>query len=272
MTDKYIHGSSETERKRLALMNSLINARCLAALELCRENLVLDMGAGTGLFTRLMAEHLPGTSRIVGVERDSEQVAAARQLPQVQDGCVVEFRVGDATDPPMTDSEKGQFDLAHTRFLLEHVPNPAAVVEAMVAAVKPGGRIVLADDDHDLMRFWPEPAGLMTAWEAYYRSYRQIGTDPLIGRKLAGLLYRAGARPSRITQLFYGACAGSEAFHGVVDNLIGVLEGARETVLSCGEISAGDYDTALDNFRRFREVPDAALWYVINWAEGRVPL
>jgi len=271
MTEKYIHGSSRTERNRLALMNSLINARCLGALELCREKLVLDMGAGTGLFTRLIAEHLPATSRVVGVERDPQQVEAARKLARQKGGCAVEFRIGDATDPPLTESEKGQFDLAHTRFLLEHVPEPAAVVRAMVAAVRPGGRIVLADDDHDLMRFWPEPAGLVAAWEAYYRSYRRIGTDPFVGRKLAGLLYRAGARPSRITQLFYGACAGSEPFHGVVDNLIGVLEGARETVLSCGEISAGDYDTALDNFRSFRELPDAALWYAINWAEGRVP-
>ncbi len=233
--------------------------------------LVLDMGAGTGLFTRLIAEQLPATSRVIGVERNPEQVEAALKLAQGEGGCAVDFRIGDATDPPLKAGEKGRFDLAHTRFLLEHVPDPAAVVRAMVAAVRPGGRIVLADDDHELMRFWPEPEGLMAAWEAYYRSYRQIGTDPLVGRKLAALLYQAGARPSRITQLFYGACAGSEAFHGVVDNLIGVLEGARGTVLAGGEISAAEYDAAMVNFRAFRGLPDAALWYVINWAEGRVP-
>lgn len=117
----------------------------------------------------------------------------------------------------------------------------------------------------------PELAGLAVAWKAYYRSYRQLGTDPFIGRKLAGLLYAAGARPSHITQVFYGACAGSEQFHGVVDNLLGVLEGARSKVLSSEEISAPDYDAALQSFRAFRELPDAALWYVINWAEGWVP-
>jgi len=271
MNERYIHGSSETERKRLALMNALINARCLEALDLGRESLVLDMGAGTGLFTRLIAEQLPPTSRVIGVERDPEQVEAALRLSQSKDSCAVEFRIGDATEPPLTEQEKGRFDLAHTRFLLEHVPDPAAVVGAMVAAVKPGGRIVLADDDHELMRFWPEPAGLMAAWQAYYRSYLRIGNDPLVGRKLAGLLCQAGARPQRITQLFYGACAGSADFHGVVDNLIGVLEGARESVLNCGEITAGDYDAALASFRKFRQLPDAALWYVINWAEGMVP-
>jgi SAM-dependent methyltransferase len=150
---------------------------------------------------------------VIGVERNPEQAEAALNLPEATGGCVVEFRIGDATDPPLNEGERGRFDLAHARFLLEHVPDPVAVVRAMVAAVKPGGRIVLADDDHDLMRFWPEPEGLMETWKAYYRSYRFVGTDPLIGRKLVGLLHDAGARPSWITQLFYGACAGSKRFH-----------------------------------------------------------
>lgn len=159
MNEKYIHGSSESERQRLALMNELINKRCLQALNLDDEELVLDMGAGTGLFTHLMAEHLPPMSRIIGVERNPEQVKAALRHPASTGACTVDFRTGDATDPPLQKREKGQFNLAHARFLLEHVPNPAAVVSAMVAAVKPGGRIVLADDDHELMRFWPEPEG-----------------------------------------------------------------------------------------------------------------
>ena len=33
MTENYIHGSSVTERQRLALMNELINERCLPSLE-----------------------------------------------------------------------------------------------------------------------------------------------------------------------------------------------------------------------------------------------
>ncbi len=272
MTKHYIHGSSAGERQRLALMNSLINDRCLEVLGLSDEKLVLDVGAGTGLFTHLMARHLPSGSCVVAVELDPEQVNAALQdtrgAPRT---CTIDFRIGNAADLPLERGEQGRFDLAHTRFLLEHVPKPLAVVRAMVAAVRPGGRVVLADDDHDIMRFWPEPPGLAAAWKAYYRSYVNKGNDPLVGRKLTSLLYAAGARPSFITQVFYGACAGSRDFFGVVDNLVRVLQGARNTVLAAGEISASDYDRAIENFIEFRGLPDAALWYVINWAEGRVP-
>jgi len=271
MSDHYIHGSSTTERQRLALMNTLINQRCVDALRLTEEELVLDVGAGTGQFTRMMAKQLPRQSLIIAVEHNPDQVEAALQLADSDsDHCVIDFRIGDAVQLPLEANEAGKVDLAHCRFLLEHVANPLEVVKAMVAVVKPGGRVILLDDDHELIRFWPEPEGLAAAWKAYYRSYHQLGNDPLIGRKLVRLLHQAGARPSRIDQLFYGACSGSASFRGIVDNLLGVLEGARGVVLAAAEISAADYDTALENFRAFAELPDAALWYVINWAEGIV--
>ena len=141
----------------------------------------------------------------------------------------------------------------------------------MVDALRSGGRIVLADDDHELMRFWPEPEGVMDAWRAYYSSYQTLGTDPLIGRKLVSLLHGAGARPVSNTQVFYGACAGSAVFSGIIENIIGVLESARSTVISAQLMAESDYDQAITNLRGFLNVPDAAVWYGINWAEGKKP-
>jgi hypothetical protein len=154
--------------------------------------------------------------------------------------------------------------------LLEHVADPGAVVRAMVSAVRPGGRVALLDDDHDVMRLWPEPDGFTRLWTAYYRSYRQLGNDPLIGRKLPRLLLDAGARPTRITQVFYGACAGAPEFDDIVENLLGVLGGARAPVLAGGTMSASEFDRAMAEFRAFKHQQGAALWYVINYAEGRI--
>ncbi len=267
----YIHGSSAVERERLALMNSLINRRCLDLLRLDGESLVLDVGSGTGIFAALMAATLPPEARVIGVERDADQLAAAQARPPATEGATLEFRQGEATALPLRGEEQGRVDLAHTRFLLEHVPEPQAVVNAMVAAVRPGGRIALLDDDHALLRTHPEPPGLHAAWRAYWRTYRTLGTDPLVGRKLVRLLHRAGAEPLRIDQAFYGACAGEAAFTGIVDNLVGVLSGARAQVLAGGEVTAGDYDAAVAGLSDLKQRPDGALWYVINFAEGRRP-
>jgi SAM-dependent methyltransferase len=253
-------------------MNSLINDRCLSILQLRGESLVLDVGAGTGQFTRLMATQLPSSSRIVAVERNPEQRDAALSMAEAgEPGCTVDFRLGDAFDLPLEAAERGQFDLAHTRFLLEHVSDPLGVVREMVNAVRPGGRIMLLDDDHDQMRFWPEPDGLATVWEAYYNTYKALGNDPLVGRKLPELLLQAGAQPSRIDYVFYGACVGEPTFGGIVDNLWGVLDGARDSVLAAGGISAGIYDQAMRGLRDFGSVPGASVWYSFNFAEGIKP-
>lgn len=263
---EYIHGSTTRERERLLRMNRLINAGCLDALKLDAEKLVLDVGAGTGEFTTCIAAALQAPARIIAVENDPAQLASAIAG---SDGHAIEYREGDAAALPITPQERGAFDLAHTRFLLEHCRNPQAVVREMVAAVRPGGRIVLADDDHDLLRMWPEPSGALAAWRAYFEAYRHLGNDPLIGRKLVSLLHQAGARPVRNTQVFYGACQGDPAFAGIIENLIAVMLGAADTVVAAGAIDADTYRRAVDAIGAFAALPDAALWYGINWAEGR---
>lgn len=79
---------------------------------------------GLGQFTRDMARTVGPHGRVVGVDRSAEQLAeAARQAREAGKDRLVEFRLGDAIDLPLRDQEWGTFDLAHARFLLEHVAN-----------------------------------------------------------------------------------------------------------------------------------------------------
>jgi SAM-dependent methyltransferase len=272
MKDQYVHGSSKKEQRRLTLMNKLINQACLRALDPGGEELVLDVGCGTGEFTRALARCLPAGAKVIAVERDPSQLATAAKLAG-DDGeaGLVDFRVGEAMFLPLKNSEFGSFDLVHTRFLLEHTRDPLAVVKAMCDAVRPGGRIVLADDDHDILRLWPEPDGVMDAWRAYFYTYQKNGNDPFVGRRLVQLLHQAGAEPQKNTLVFYGGCAGMREFSGIVHNLYEVLGGAAQDVIGAGLMDEKKYIDALYSLRDFSRRPDAALWYGISWAEGRKP-
>lgn len=266
----YIHGTSPDEQRRLSLMNDIANAGSLREAAVRPGDHVLDVGSGLGQLTRMMARQAGPTGRVVGVEFSAEQLEAARRLAaEAGEADLVELRQGDAAAPPLEAGEWGSFDLVHTRFLLEHLQDPASVVRAMVRAARPGGRIVLEDDDHDLLRLWPEPAGVMAAWSAYQESYRRNGCDPLIGRKLSRLLHEAGALPSRSTWIFFGACAGDPAFPSVVANLHGVLAGARGEILRTGAIGADAFDRALESLLAWESVPGASFGLAIAWAEGR---
>jgi len=268
----YIHGSAAEEQSRLSRLNELINGASLRELGLRGGERILDVGSGLGQFSRAMARAAGSKGCLVGIERDPAQIAEARgQAESAGEGTLVEWRLGDAAALPLASTEWGTFDLAHTRFLLEHVPDPLAVVRGMVRAVRPGGRIVLADDDHELLRLWPEAPPVTDAWTAYIETYRAAGNDPFIGRRLVALLHEAGARPRRNTYIFFGSASGHPDFEPLVGNLARILEGARDAIARTGLLDGTGVDRAVASFEAWGRRPDAALWYPIFWAEGTKP-
>jgi ubiquinone/menaquinone biosynthesis C-methylase UbiE len=268
-SQRYIHGSKREEQRRLSSLNELLNQACLRELGLTGGEAVLDVGSGLGQFTRDMARAVAPGGRVIGVEQDKQQLAEARrQAQEVGEMDLVEWRHGDALELPLEKSEWGRFDVAHARFVLEHVREPEQVVRQMVRAVRRGGLVVLADDDHQVLRLWPEPPGFMELWQAYIRAYEHLGCDPFVGRRLVALLRDAGAKPRRNHWIFFGSCAGAPEFPAFVRNAIGVIETAREVITGPLGFSTKQFDRALRAMRQWGRRSDAALWYGLCWAEG----
>lgn len=269
---RYLHGTAPREQRRLTHLNQLMNAACLREMRLERGQQVVDFGAGLGQLTRDMARAVGRGGRVVGIEFSSDQIAEARrQAAAAGEAKLLDLREGDVADPPLGSGEWGRFDVAHARFILEHVTDPLRVVRQMVRAVRPGGRLLLADDDHDVLRLWPEPPGVTEAWRAYMRTYDRHGNDPYVGRRLVQLLHDAGAKPVRNTWIFFGACSGQAEFVALVENMATILEGAREAIVAPGLMEGTTFDEALRELRAWGRRPDAAIWFSICWAEGVKP-
>jgi SAM-dependent methyltransferase len=271
MTDGgfYVHGTDPDEQRRLTALNDMMNEASVRELALKPQERVLDVGAGLGQLTRAIGRLTE--RRVVGVERSGDQIAeAVRQARAAGEEHLVDIRKGEAVNLPLEDDEWATFDLAHARFLLEHVPDPLEVVRAMVRAVRPGGRIVVEDDDHDLLRLWPEPPGVMPIWTAYMRGYDRAGNDPIVGRRLVQLLHQAGAQPRRNTWLFFGSCSGGAHFEGFVQNLASILRGARTSIANLG-FSEDHIESSIRALDEWKRRPDAAFWYAVAWAEGTRP-
>lgn len=273
MTDSrtaYVHGTHPEEQRRLADLNAIVNAHSLAALAPRTGERLLDLGSGLGQFARDVARATGAP--VLGIERSDEQRARADALArEAGEAGLAEFRAGDAAAPPLSPDEAGAFDIAHARFLLEHVRDPLAVVRAMAAAVRPGGRVVIEDDDHEAFRPWPEPPGVMLVWRAYMRTYDRLGHDPHVGRRLVQLLAQAGLRPTRARLLPFGACAGEPAFVPLVRNLADIFRGAREAILVTGGVTEAEFEATLASLGDYEQRRDAVFWYSISWAEGVRP-
>jgi len=95
-----------------------------------------DVGSGAGTIAAWMAEQVGPTGRVLSVDVDTRF-----QEPSYG---VVEVRTLDVTSEPLG---KGEFDVVHARALLQHVAQREAVLDAMIAAAKPGGWIVVSDSD-----------------------------------------------------------------------------------------------------------------------------
>lgn len=265
----YIHGSTPKEQNRLSKLNDILNQRCIEALNLKGGEKILDVGSGLGQFSLAMAKQVGPEGQVIGIERDHAQItsakALAKQNPQIQN---LEFRSGNAYDLPLSNSEVASFDVVHTRFLLEHLASPQQAVAEMIKATKVGGRIILSDDDHATYRPTPEPLGFALIWNAYCRSYERLGNDPYIGRRLVTLLHQSGINKIKNNNVFFGGCQGDGTFSLVADNLIGILEGAKTLIIQEQLLNEDSFDVAIDSLHQWKTLPDAALFYSIDWAEG----
>ncbi|MGR9294444.1 class I SAM-dependent methyltransferase [Rhizobium leguminosarum] len=266
----YTHGSSEAEQQRLTALNRRLNERCIDAAQLAAGERVVDFGAGLGQYSRMMAR-VTGVP-VLGLERSPKQIAEAlRQAAADDETAMIEMRQGDVLDPPLRDDELGQFDVAHARFVLEHIPDPLQVVRNMARAVRPGGRVILSDDDYDGLRLWPEPPGFSPVWNAYQRTYDRHCNDPIVGRRLVQLLHQADLRPRRNTLVFFGGCAGDPDFEDVVRNIASIVDEAIDDIVATGLLR--DAVTAgLDTLIEWSRAPDSAVWFGMSWAEGIRPL
>jgi SAM-dependent methyltransferase len=146
----------------------------------------LDVGCGGGHVSRELARRVGTGGSVVGIDMDEVVVGRARAET---DAAItnVEFRTGDAAD-----LEQDAYDLAYARFLLSHVGEPGRVVAAMVAAVRPGGLLVLEDTDFTGCFCVPPCSAYERFAELYRETLQRRGGNADRGRELPALLHAAG--------------------------------------------------------------------------------
>ena len=99
---------------------------------------VLDVGCGGGLLTEAMAAE---GARATGIDL-SEQLIDIACLHLLESGLQAEYRVVSAE--ALAAEQPGTFDAVTCMEMLEHVPDPQAIVQACFDVLKPGGSLFLS--------------------------------------------------------------------------------------------------------------------------------
>jgi SAM-dependent methyltransferase len=151
---------------------------------------VADVGCGPAAFSVVLASVVGPTGRVIGVERDEQALAAARQVVAAAGAGNVELRHGDAAD---TGLPNGSVDVVMMRHVLAHNgPDEQRIVDHVAGLVRPGGSVFLVDVDATALRMLDADPDLHDLNARYLQLHRRRGNDLQTGLRLAQLLGRAG--------------------------------------------------------------------------------
>ena len=96
---------------------------------------VLDVGCGGGILAEAIAKK---GANVKGIDL-SEKALKVAELHSLESGVQVSYELIAAE--ALAAREAGQYDVVTCMEMLEHVPDPSAIVQACATLVKPGGRL-----------------------------------------------------------------------------------------------------------------------------------
>jgi ubiquinone/menaquinone biosynthesis C-methylase UbiE len=151
----------------------------------------LDVGAGAGSVTRMLAERVGSTGSVVALDIDTrllEALASDR----------VEVRRCDLMRDQLPQAE---FDLVHARLLLMLVSPRLGALQRLVSAARPGGWVACIAPDFTAAALSPSSSVWRRVWSRFLDAAMSGGWDPGYGARLPSDLQGAGLVEVHVNQI-----------------------------------------------------------------------
>ena len=107
----------------------------------------LDVGCGGGILSEAMTR---AGARVLGIDL-SQAVLDVAELHALEGKIAVEYRAVAAEE--LAKERPAGFDVVTCMEMLEHVPDPAASIQALAALVKPGGTVIVSTLNRNPLAF-----------------------------------------------------------------------------------------------------------------------
>jgi len=108
---------------------------------------VCDIGCGGGILAESMAKK---GAHVTGIDL-SEKALKVADLHSLESGVAVRYKMISAED--LATREAGHYDVVTCMEMLEHVPDPSAIVKACATLVKPGGHVFFSTINRNLKAY-----------------------------------------------------------------------------------------------------------------------
>ena len=177
----------KTRRRLKALQDAIdpLTFRRITALGLAPGWHCWEVGAGAGSVALWLSQQVGDTGKVLATDIKTDLIET---LPKLANISVLKHNVNE--DDPLA----GPFDLIHTRVVLMHGGiNRTAVIEKLIAALKPGGLLVLEEhDEYGTYTLMPENLAFAKAIYFATKVIESSGASLSWARNLPTLLQEAG--------------------------------------------------------------------------------
>jgi len=271
LSASYVFGASRTEQQRLVDQAEGLEPEARWLLDhigIEKGWRAADIGCGPIGVLNLLSERVGPSGAVVGIEREQHFADMTRSEIEkrgLKNASVVQ------RDALGANQKSGSFDLVHERLVLMNVPesNQKALVDQMVALLKPGGTIALQDYDRVSYVCYPEHPSWTILLDAYIEAFRASGGNGATGRSLPWLLRSAGVRDVQ-TKVHVRTVHVGESRRTLH---LTMLEVMHEKVLALGRFSEREFTEHKKELLKHLSDPDTLLIdRLLVQAWGRKPI
>ena len=223
----YVMGYSDEEMQRLRKQATLwrpVTLRFLEDAGITAGMRVLDVGAGAGDVTLLLAEKVGPAGQVIAVDNNPAILDIAWRRVEAAAFTNVSFVQGDVA----TIEFEGDFDAIVGRFILQHLRQPVNVLARLAHFMHPEGIIGFQELDQTRLFYSMPPASLYDQAFFWIReAVGRAGLDPHLGMRLYSVFLDAGLpAPEMRSDAVVGAAPdwiGYEVIAGTVRSLLPLI-------------------------------------------------
>lgn len=169
----------------------------------------LEVGGGGGSLGAWLADVVGPTGQVLLTDLVPQAEGQLSERPNL------EVARHDIVNDVLPD---GAFDLVHARLVLLHLPQRREVLDRLVSALKPGGRLVLEEFDCGWIPVLSAPdPGAAELFDKVHthlmRLLTEAGADPLWGRRVYGAMLQAGLTDLAATTYAEAWAGGGPGIH-----------------------------------------------------------
>ena len=248
MTESYAYDHTwMKERTRLAGLEAALDSGTrghLTRLGVGPGTRCLEVGAGGGSVAFWLAEQVGQSGVVVATDLETDFLESeASSHPGME---VLRHDIT-AEDLPTG------FDVVHARWLIEWLPDKRLALQRLVAAVRPGGVVLVEEPDFVTIYGAGEPVALRRVVVAAMRHLEATGpVEVEYGRRALGDLMAVGL----VDVEAEGRCPIVRGGNPLAaDFLRFTLEKLRESVISEAEVTEAEFVVAIDACSRIRPSP-----------------